>query len=305
MNVVISPPTNFPGPLHKFIVTLLLPLFLCTCVSAGKYKRETRDYQARVEMLTDDVQRQQDSIMTLRFRLERSWGANDALLRTQDKMQDRLFAQEDELDDLRGNLNNTSARLSNELQDARAAIRAAEAKRDSLQEGQQVLVQSFGEGLSKAGQTMEKAIEATVPAEKFRVETRGDEVRLSVQEDVLFNSRSSNKLTDDAEPILRGVMDALQGNPLLKLVVVGHTDNQPNPRRGTDNWQYAALRATAVAEELADVYYLSPNRVVAASQGEFGPIASNSTSEGRAQNRRIDFVLTSSVSNLLRELGKL
>ena len=70
-------------------------------------------------------------------------------------------------------------------------------------------------------------------------------------------------------------------------------------------FKYAALRATYLADELAKTYYLSPNRVVAASHGEYGPIKSNATEEGRMVNRRIDFVLRNNVGNLLRELNKL
>lgn len=284
---------------------LITTLLLTSCVSSGKFKRTSLNYQAMVDMLGDDVERQQDSINSLRLNLERSWGANDALLRTQDKLQDRLFKQEDEMDDLRGNLSSTSTKLSGELTAAKAEIKAAKASEDSLRLNQKQLVTNFEAGLVKASAAIQAALESTLEPGQYSVSLSGGELRLSVQEDVLFAPKSVTKLEDQAEIILRAVMDALQADPLLKLTVVGHTDNKPNPRRGTNNWEYASLRATRLAEELADVYYLSPNRIVAASQGEYGPLTSNATDEGRATNRRIDFVLRNNVANLLRELNKL
>jgi flagellar motor protein MotB len=65
------------------------------------------------------------------------------------------------------------------------------------------------------------------------------------------------------------------------------------------------MRATTLANELTDEYYVSPNRLIAASQGEYAPARSNATEEGRYRNRRIDFEFFNNVGNLLRELDKL
>ena len=276
-----------------------------SCVSSGKFKKTSLDYRAKIANLTDDVQVQQDSILSLRFQLERARGGNQALLATQDKLQDRLFAQEDELDDLKGNLSNTSAKLTGELAKAKATARRALAARDTFRLDQEQIIVSYQKGLDKAADLLDSIFRDTLTENQYQLTITGGEARLSVQEDVLFTRNSVTRLTGEAEIILGGIIEVLQADPLLKLTVEGHTDNRPNARRGTDNWQYAALRATRLAEELATAYYLSPNRVVAATHGEFGPIASNSTEIGRATNRRIDFILNNNVGNLLRELDKL
>ena len=278
---------------------------LTSCVSSGKFKRTSLNYQARIENLDERVQRQQDSLLRFSYQLERARGGNEALLATQDKLQDRLAAQADKIDDLSGNLSNTSAKLTGELAQARANAQAAKAARDSLRVTQERLVKEYEAGLNRAATALDLALEDTVSTSDYRITVSGGEVRVSVQEDVLFSPRSVTRLTDLAPVVLQGLMDALDADPLLKLTVVGHTDNQPNPRRGANNWEYASLRATRLAEELAETYYLSPNRVLAASHGEFGPIASNATEPGRTTNRRMDFILSNSVSNLLRELDKL
>lgn len=284
---------------------LLSVLFFTSCVSSGKFKRVGRAYDARAASLGDSIQNQQDSILSLLFKLENARGGNQMLLATQDKLQDRMAAQEDELDKLRGNMSNTSSRLVGQLVTIKKEAADAIASRDSLKTNQAALVKKFAAGLDRAGVAMDTAFVSKLPTDGYRISISGGELRLSVQEDLLFTPRSVTRLSDKAEVVLRGVMDALQADPLLKLTVVGHTDNKPNPRKGTNNWEYASLRATRLAEELTSTYYLSANRVMAASNGEFSPLTSNATDEGRARNRRVDFVLRNNVGNLLRELDKL
>ena len=232
-------------------------------------------------------------------------GGNDALLATQDKHVDRLAEQEDELDELRGSLTSTNFQMTNQLAKLRKELNLAYAVFDTLRGDQQKIVRDFEAGVNDAANVLRKSLDGQVGDELFDIVTGDGIVTMSIQEDLLFLPESVDRLTELAPTILRAVLDALQNNPLLKLTVVGHTDNQASPRRNTNNWEFAALRATFIADELANTYYLSPNRVIAASHGEFGPATSNASEEGRAKNRRIDFVLRNNVGNLLRELKRL
>ena len=78
--------------------------------------------------------------------------------------------------------------------------------------------------------------------------------------------------------------------------VVGHTDNQKMSRalakKYPSNWELAGARAAGVARYLVD-NGVDPAQVVASSRGEYDPVASNDTPEGRAQNRRIQIILRS------------
>jgi flagellar motor protein MotB len=196
--------------------------------------------------------------------------------------------------------------MTAQLVDTRKDLKMAELAYDTLLINQQQIINEFQRGVVRAESVITQALEANLPDGSYFLTVGAGEVVLSVQENVLFKPKSVEQLNgEEAALVLRAVMDALQSDPLLKLTIVGHTDNQPNPRRGTNNWEYAALRATSLAEELAKTYYLSPNRVVAASHGEFGPARSNATAEGQRDNRRVDFVLRNNVGNLLRELRRL
>lgn len=259
----------------------------------------------RVALLEDGLTMRNDSIVALNSSLDRALGGNELLLTAQSNLEDKLVTQKDQIDALSGNLDQTSSRMSAELAKTRRELEAAKLKYDTLLQDQQNIVAAFQRGVMRVDTVLMNALEANIPDDSYRLNVRAGEVSLSVQEDLLFKDRKSEKLNDEAAIVLRAVLDALQSDPLLKLTIVGHTDNQPNPRRNTDNWEYAAQRATFLAEELADTYYLSPNRVIAATHGEFGPATSNATPEGQKANRRVDFVLRNNVGNLLRNLGKL
>lgn len=287
---------------------LLLPflLALTSCLTPKQANEMKLGYDAVILEQERDLRGRQDSIARMVVEMARLDGANEALLLTQDKMQDRLASYEDELDELSGNLTSTSTQMTSQLADTRKDLEMAELAYDTLLINQQQIINRFQRGVSRADSVITNALEANIPDNSYFITVSAGEVVLSVQENILFKPKSVDKLNDDeAALVLRAIMDALQSDPLLKLTIVGHTDNQPNPRRGTNNWEYAALRATFLAEELANTYYLSPNRVIAASHGEFGPATSNATPEGQLANRRIDFVLRNNVGNLLRELARL
>ena len=94
--------------------------------------------------------------------------------------------------------------------------------------------------------------------------------------------------------------DALLSVPALGLrdlrVVAyrGHTDDAPLSGTGRyrDNWELSQARALAVVRHMVDALGFPPDRVAAAGFGEHRPAAPGSTSEARAQNRRIELKLT-------------
>ena len=89
--------------------------------------------------------------------------------------------------------------------------------------------------------------------------------------------------------LLTKVQRVLREFPSSPVVVAGHTDSQGND---ATNMALSKRRADAVREYLLANMSISPDRISAAGYGESQPIASNETSAGRAQNRRIDVILS-------------
>ena len=86
---------------------------------------------------------------------------------------------------------------------------------------------------------------------------------------------------------LSEIAKLLQGDPTLKLYVVGHTDNQG----ALDlNMDLALRRAQAVLAALTTKYAVPAGRLKAYGCGPYAPVASNDSEDGRAKNRRVELV---------------
>ena len=288
--------------LFTLLLFALTGLALSSCISP---KKAAERYQPRIDSLAVVTQVQADTIQSLTLALERSRGGNDMLLETQDRLQDRLGIQDDRIEELESNLSSTSDQMSQRVTDLRAALAANDRMVDSLLRVQAGAINGFSADIRRAANLVSDSLETRLQPDTYEITELPGELVLSVQESVLFRPRSVGYLASGNETVLKVVTQILEQNPLLKLRIVGHTDNQPNNLKGTDNWEYAALRASTLAKELAETYYVSPNRLLAASQGEYGPARSNATPEGRTRNRRVDFVFTNNVGNLVRQLEQL
>ncbi len=83
------------------------------------------------------------------------------------------------------------------------------------------------------------------------------------------------------------------------LRIEGHTDNTPiHTAQFPSNWELSTARASNVLHYLIDAK-VDPARMSPAGYGEYRPVASNTTVEGRAENRRVDLVILSESSQKL------
>lgn len=129
---------------------------------------------------------------------------------------------------------------------------------------------------------------------------------ISIPMERLFKPFVTQTVEPAAMPLLGKISDILQLFPAFTIQVVGHTDNaiQQN-KKLPDNWDLSVLRASAVTKALTDEWQLSPSRISAAGKGEFSPMKSNETPEGKALNRRIELIISLRLEDILREYRKL
>jgi OOP family OmpA-OmpF porin len=95
------------------------------------------------------------------------------------------------------------------------------------------------------------------------------------------------ELKPESEPTLQEITRLLADSPQLRLHVVGHTDNVG---KFDYNLKLSRLRAEAVVEALVSKHGVARERLEASGVGPLAPMASNSTEEGRARNRRVELV---------------
>jgi chemotaxis protein MotB len=120
-------------------------------------------------------------------------------------------------------------------------------------------------------------------------------VLLRMSDRAFFDSGSAD-LREEAQLVLQEVSGILEEySSLIKTIrVEGYTDNVPmHNGRFKDNWDLSVGRATNVVRYLDSATDLNPSLFSPGGYGEYRPIADNSTDEGRAMNRRVDFVIES------------
>ena len=120
-----------------------------------------------------------------------------------------------------------------------------------------------------------------------------ESIYLRIAAGVLFDSGKADLLVD-AMPILDTMEDIFYaaGDSLSLVTVEGHTDNVPiHTARFGDNWELSSMRAINVVRYIVDKGRLTPDIFAFSGYGEYKPIATNDTEEGRQQNRRVEFVL--------------
>lgn len=116
-------------------------------------------------------------------------------------------------------------------------------------------------------------------------------IEVVLPEIMLFRSGQADLLEeaiaflDDMAPLLADISNSIE--------VEGHTDNRPiETVRFPSNWDLSTARANEVIRYLIEVHNLQPERFKAVGYGEYEPIASNKTEEGKSKNRRVVMVIS-------------
>lgn len=140
----------------------------------------------------------------------------------------------------------------------------------------------------------------TLLEQRLSQEIADKQVRLSMQEkglvvtfvaEILFDSGKA-KLKENSIDVLGKVARVLREEvPGNTIGVEGHTDDQPikySPWKS--NWELSAQRALSVLNFLEE-HGVNSQRLFATAYGEFSPVASNESEEGKSLNRRVEIVI--------------
>lgn len=117
-------------------------------------------------------------------------------------------------------------------------------------------------------------------------------VYISLADNMLYRS-GSYEISDRAGEILSKIAKIILDYKDYDVLVEGNTDTDPISRPNIrNNWDLSALRASSVVQALQTNYGINPKRLTAGGRGEYNPVASNSTAEGKARNRRTQIIIT-------------
>lgn len=138
-----------------------------------------------------------------------------------------------------------------------------------------------------------------IEANNISVEVNADlnsfVITLRFQDSALFESGRAT-IIEQAQPIMDHVITLIsQNDNLVRMVKIeGHTDNMPiRNAQFRDNWDLSISRASNVLRYFLDSGLINEAKISATGFGEHHPVSDNGTPEGRAVNRRVDFLIES------------
>ena len=217
--------------------------------------------------------------------LESNINKNRQLLAELEAKQKALTAEQDRLTKLKKDLEASSTRLA-ELEKIMADKDAA---------------------MKKLKETLTKSLKA-FEGKGLTVTEKDGKVYVSMENKLLFESGSWTVGTEGKKAVDL-VGKVLGDNPEISVLIEGHTDN--DKITGTigggveNNWDLSTKRATAIVNILSANAKVKKENLTAAGRGEYAPLLSNETTEGKAKNRRIEIILTPKLDEISKMLNEL
>jgi outer membrane protein OmpA-like peptidoglycan-associated protein len=103
---------------------------------------------------------------------------------------------------------------------------------------------------------------------------------------IYFDS-GSDKIKPESYPSLKSIADILTANPEVKIKVIGHTDSDGKTDK---NIELSKKRAESIKNSLINDFKIENVRIQTDGKGSSEPVSDNNTTEGKAQNRRVEFI---------------
>ena len=214
--------------------------------------------------------------------LEANINKNRQLLAELEAKQKVLTAEQDRLTKLKKDLEASSTRL--------AELEKMMADKDAV--------------MKKLKETLTKSLKA-FEGKGLTVTEKDGKVYVSMENKLLFQT-GSWAVNSEGKTAVVEVGKVLAQNPELSVLIEGHTDDDKitgNLGGGIENnWDLSTKRATAIVNILSENKGINKQNLTAAGRGEFAPLMSNDTQEGKAKNRRIEIILTPKLDEISKML---
>lgn len=295
------------------MVSLAL-LMVSGCVTTGKFRAkedEARRYQSEVAELARQHQATLSELGSTATQLEKQTAARTVLERDTTRLASTIASLQANNADLAATLRAsntekdvliaamTQARqqqdavigdLRQELSEAAAEIERLEADLEELGKQSRATLAEVDANY----QDLVAGLQNEISDGEIIITSLKDKLTVNIVDQVLFLSGQA-AVKDDGKRVLATLAGVLKEISAKQIQIIGHTDNVPIGRRlralYPSNWELSAARATHVARYMIDELDLDPRYISVAGFGEFRPVATNTTDEGRQRNRRIEIIL--------------
>lgn len=126
---------------------------------------------------------------------------------------------------------------------------------------------------------------------QFETKMTDEGLLVTIRDSILFNPGKAD-IKPEYLPLAEELAELLVFDPPRHIVVTGHTDNVPmNNAEFSSNWELSVMRAVNFLKLMMNNGEVDPLLFSAKGYGEFHPIASNDTAEGRNKNRRVEVLI--------------
>ncbi len=167
-------------------------------------------------------------------------------------------------------------------------IKPQDEQQDEQSSEEQTQFQKETEDLRKLQEELNEYIEKNGLSTQLETQLNQSQLMITIRDNALFPSGSA-EVKQDARALAVNISDMLKDYPQFQIIVAGHTDNVPiRTARFESNWDLSAERALNFMKILLNNNDIEPERFSTIGYGEYRPIATNDTAEGRAQNRRVE-----------------
>ncbi|HLK30417.1 MAG TPA: OmpA family protein [Puia sp.] len=291
--------------LHRILLVAGSSLFLFSCVSNKKFAAAQASAQARYDSLNGVYAKLQGDLKNC---------TDDATANA--KKRADLQAELDDLKKQNAFLKENNNQALKQLQDMsvisgtqaesiKKSLENIGAKDAYIQTLQQAMAHK--DSLNMALVMNLKGAVGNLDDKDINIKVDKGVVYIDISDKLLFTS-GKYEVTSKAKEVLGKVAQVLKNQPDIEFMVEGHTDNKAFKSNGVllDNWDLSVKRSTSVIRILEKQYGIPPAHMTAAGRGEYVPVTSNDTPEGRAANRRTRIVILPQLDQFfkLMEPGK-
>ncbi|MFJ8066583.1 flagellar motor protein MotB [Psychrobacillus sp. NPDC096426] len=147
------------------------------------------------------------------------------------------------------------------------------------------------QALAEIQNSVDEYIAVNALEKQFATQLTNEGLLVTIRDSILFEMGQA-EVKPEYRQIAQDIAELLVFDPPRNVVITGHTDDIPiSSNKFSSNWELSVMRSVNFLKILVNNNTIDPLYFSAKGYGEFKPVASNDTREGRAQNRRVEVLI--------------
>ena len=205
------------------------------------------------------------------------------------------------LQQIQESLKNQNSSIANDLSILSSSSKMTIAEQAARMKTLQDMLQNQRDVMTRLKGSISDAL-MKYKTDELYIYNKDGNVYVSLQEKLLFKS-GSDVVDPKGKEALKTLAQVLNSTKDITVMIEGHTDSIPiKTTKYQDNWDLSTARATSIVRILTKEFGFNSNLITASGKSEFKPVKSNSTTEGRAANRRTEVILSPDLKELYKLL---